>query len=56
GQFVTAGSIIVRQCGTKFKPGLNVGLGRDDTIFSKVDGIVKFETRRRVSVHTPPNP
>ncbi len=54
GQFVTAGSIIVRQCGTKFKPGLNVGIGRDDTLFSKVDGIVKFETRRRVSVYSPP--
>lgn len=55
GQFVSAGSIIVRQCGTKFKPGLNVGIGRDDTLFSKVDGLVKFETRRRVSVYTTPN-
>lgn len=52
GQFVTAGSIIVRQCGTKFKPGLNVGLGRDHTLFSLVDGVVKFETRSRVSVHS----
>src|SRR3972149_6624898 len=34
GQVVTAGSILVRQCGTKFKPGLNVGIGRDDTLFS----------------------
>ncbi|HHT9137279.1 MAG: 50S ribosomal protein L27 [Planctomycetes bacterium] len=55
GQFVSAGSIIVRQCGTKFKPGLNVGIGRDDTLFSKVDGLVKFETRRRVSVYSTPN-
>ncbi|MDO8142037.1 MAG: 50S ribosomal protein L27 [Candidatus Brocadiales bacterium] len=55
GQFVPAGSIIVRQCGTKFKPGLNVGIGRDDTLFSKVDGLVKFETRRRVSVYSTPN-
>ncbi len=55
GQFVTAGSIIVRQCGTKFSPGLNVGIGRDDTLFSKVAGVVKFETRHRVSVYTTPN-
>ena len=55
GQSVTSGSIIVRQCGTKFKPGLNVELGRDYTLFSKVDGVVKFETRRRVSVYTTPN-
>lgn len=54
GQFVTSGSIIVRQCGTKFKPGLNVGIGRDDTLFSKIDGVVKFETRRRVSVYSVP--
>ena len=55
GQFVTAGSILVRQCGTKFKPGLNVGIGRDDTLFSKIDGVVKFETRHRVSVYTKTN-
>ncbi|OHC04703.1 MAG: 50S ribosomal protein L27 [Planctomycetes bacterium RIFCSPHIGHO2_12_39_6] len=55
GQFVTAGSILVRQCGTKFKPGFNVGRGRDDTLFSKIAGIVKFETRHRVSVHLKPN-
>lgn len=54
GQFVTAGSIIIRQCGTKFKPGMNVGLGRDYTLFSMIDGTVKFETRRRVSVYTTP--
>jgi large subunit ribosomal protein L27 len=42
GELVTAGSIIVRQRGTKFLPGLNTGVGKDDTIFSKVDGYVKF--------------
>ena len=45
GQLVTAGSIIVRQRGTRIHPGLNVGLGKDDTIFAKIDGKVKFETR-----------
>ncbi len=43
GQFVTGGSILVRQRGTKFLPGLNVGRGRDDTLFAKIDGIVTFE-------------
>ena len=55
GQFVTAGSIIVRQRGTHFHPGTNVGLGKDDTLFAKVDGKVKFErkdkTRKKVSVY-----
>ncbi|APF17828.1 50S ribosomal protein L27 [Caldithrix abyssi] len=55
GQFVTAGSIIVRQRGTKIHPGENVGRGGDDTLFAKIDGIVKFErkdrTRKRVSVY-----
>jgi large subunit ribosomal protein L27 len=46
GQTVTGGSILVRQRGTRFKPGSNVGLGRDDTLFAKVDGVVKFERRR----------
>ena len=53
GQVVTAGSIIVRQRGTKFFPGFNVGIGRDHTLFAKVDGVVKFESRRerpRVSI------
>ncbi|PYM87154.1 MAG: 50S ribosomal protein L27 [Candidatus Rokuibacteriota bacterium] len=45
GQFVTGGSILVRQRGTRFRPGLNVGLGSDDTLFAKVDGYVKFERR-----------
>ncbi len=43
GEFVRAGNIIVRQRGTKFKPGLNVGIGKDYTLFAKIDGIVKFE-------------
>jgi large subunit ribosomal protein L27 len=47
GQVVTAGSIIVRQRGTKIRPGVNVGLGKDHTIFAKVDGVVEFETKGR---------
>ena len=43
GQFATTGSIIYRQRGTKVHPGKNVGIGSDDTLFSKIDGIVKFE-------------
>ena len=45
GQFVTAGSIIVRQRGTRVHPGINVGRGRDDTLFAKIDGLVEFKTR-----------
>ena len=52
GEVVSAGSIIVRQCGTKFKPGFNVGLGKDDTLFALTDGVVRFESRRRVSVQS----
>jgi large subunit ribosomal protein L27 len=56
GQVVKAGNIIVRQRGTKIHPGQNVGLGSDYTIFSKIDGIVKFEqkekNRKRVSVYS----
>jgi len=48
GQFITGGSIIVRQRGTKIKPGLNVGLGKDDTIFAKVTGTVAFRDRGRM--------
>ncbi|MEO8724984.1 MAG: 50S ribosomal protein L27 [Acidobacteriaceae bacterium] len=47
GQFVTGGSILVRQRGTPLKPGLNVGLGSDDTLFAKIDGVVKFIDRGR---------
>lgn len=54
GERVRSGNIIVRQRGTKIKPGINVGLGKDHTIFATVDGLVKFETvhdgRKRVSV------
>jgi len=46
GQFVLAGNILVRQRGTHFHPGTNVGIGKDDTLFAKVDGVVRFETRR----------
>ena len=55
GQYVSAGSILVRQRGTKFHPGVNVGIGGDDTLFAKIDGNVKFErydkTRKQVSVY-----
>ena len=55
GQFVTAGSILVRQRDTKLHPGNNVGIGGDDTLFSKIDGAVKFErkgkTKKKVSVY-----
>lgn len=43
GESVSAGSIIVRQCGTRIKPGYNVGIGKDNTLFAKVTGVVKFE-------------
>lgn len=46
GQFAKAGSIIVRQCGTQFHPGLNVGMGKDYSIFAKVDGIVQFSGKK----------
>jgi large subunit ribosomal protein L27 len=46
GQFVTGGSILVRQRGTPFKPGINVGRGSDDTLFARIDGYVRFERRR----------
>lgn len=55
GQTVTAGSIIMRQRGTKIHPGTNVGRGGDDTLFAKVDGVVRFErkskTQKKVSVY-----
>ena len=55
GQYVLAGNILVRQRGTKIHPGTNVGIGGDDTLFSKVDGNVKFERlgkdRKKVSVY-----
>jgi large subunit ribosomal protein L27 len=48
GQLVNGGTIIVRQRGTRYKPGLNVGIGSDDTLFAKVSGIVKFQDRGRL--------
>ena len=58
GEVVLAGNIIVRQRGTKFHLGKNVGIGSDDTIFSLIDGVVKFEpkdkTRKKVSVYPVP--
>ena len=56
GQRITAGSIIIRQRGTRIHPGNNVGIGSDDTIFAKIDGYVKFERkdreRKQVSVYS----
>jgi len=55
GQFVLAGNILVRQRGTHFHPGNNVGIGKDDTLFAKIDGVVCFETKhggkKQVSVY-----
>ena len=55
GEFVRAGNILVRQCGTRIHPGSNVGCGRDYTLFALTDGHVKFETRsggrKRVAVY-----
>ncbi len=48
GQLVSGGTIIVRQRGTKFKPGFNVGLGKDDTLFAKIPGIIEFRDRGRM--------
>ena len=57
GQTVKAGTILVRQVGTRIHPGTNVGMGRDFTLFTKIDGVVKFEAfgkdRKRVSVYPP---
>ena len=51
GQSVSAGSIIVRQCGTKFHPGKNVGIGRDFTLFALAEGVVNFDRKgRRVNI------
>jgi len=49
GQSVIAGNIIIRQRGTKVHPGVNVGIGRDHTLFALVDGVVSFETRSKTS-------
>ena len=56
GQFVLAGNILVRQRGTKYHPGNNVGIGKDDTLFALIDGTVKFERvgkdKKQVSVYS----
>ncbi|MCE5241797.1 MAG: 50S ribosomal protein L27 [Syntrophobacteraceae bacterium] len=58
GEFVRAGNILVRQLGTKFHPGKNVGMGRDYTIFAMIDGVVAFEyldkMRQKISVYPIP--
>lgn len=55
GEFVTGGSILYRQRGTKIYPGTNVGMGKDHTLFAKIDGVVKFERlgrdKKKVSVY-----
>ncbi len=55
GQFVLAGNILYRQRGTHIHPGINVGIGKDDTLFAKVDGVVRYERlgrdRKQVSVY-----
>ncbi|MBK7995557.1 MAG: 50S ribosomal protein L27 [Blastocatellia bacterium] len=48
GQLVSGGSILVRQRGTQYKPGKNVGIGKDDTLYSRIDGVVKFEDKGRL--------
>ncbi|MBC8406626.1 MAG: 50S ribosomal protein L27 [Planctomycetes bacterium] len=50
GQFARSGNIIVRQCGTKFHPGRGVGMGKDYTLFALRDGVVTFQSRRRITV------
>ena len=59
GQFVLGGNILVRQRGTKIHPGLNVGIGGDDTLFALIDGVVKFErsgkSDKKVSVYAKEN-
>lgn len=61
GEKVIAGNILVRQRGTKFHPGINVGIGKDDTLYAKADGFVKFEIkgpkkRRFINIIPPPAP
>jgi large subunit ribosomal protein L27 len=58
GEYVVAGNIIVRQVGTQFHPGRNVGLGKDYTLYAKIDGVIRFEnaTRTRVKISVYPFP
>jgi len=55
GEYVTAGSIIVRQRGTTFHPGRFVGIGRDDTLYARVSGVVQFIAGRKVTIHPVPD-
>ena len=56
GEQVTAGTIIVRQCGTKFRPGRNIGTGKDYTLFALVEGVVRFDQEgRRVNIDVKSN-
>ena len=56
GERVIAGNIIVRQCGTKFRPGRNIGMGKDYTLFALVDGVVRFDQEgRRVNIDAAQN-
>jgi large subunit ribosomal protein L27 len=55
GEAVRAGNIILRQCGSRFHPGLNVGVGRDWTLFALIDGTVRFGTSRKVHVEPSAN-
>jgi large subunit ribosomal protein L27 len=56
GEKVIAGNIIVRQCGTKFRPGMNIGMGKDFTLFALVDGVVRFDQDgRRVNIDAAQN-
>ncbi len=50
GQSVTAGTILVRQCGTRYKPGHNVGMGKDYTLFALIPGTVRFQSGRRIHI------
>lgn len=56
GEVVSAGSILVRQLGTRYYAGLNTGLGRDYTIFSKIDGVVRYQSGAKVRIHVDPLP
>ena len=56
GQLVPGGTIIVRQRGTRIKPGINVGLGKDDTLFAKIDGVIQFRDRGRLGKFVSINP
>ena len=54
GEQVTAGSILVRQLGNRYYAGRNTGLGRDYTIFSKIDGVVRYQSGNKVRIHVDP--